>query len=53
MFNPGDYVCHKKFPEEFGLGIVKENDGNGKLLVLWEDEFGEQFEAYIDESEVE
>ena len=53
MFKVGDQVCHKYYPEEYGLGIVKDNDGNGFLLVVWENEFGEQWEESVLESEVE
>ncbi len=53
MFKVGDQVCHKYYPEEYGLGIVKDNDGNGFVLVAWENEFGEHWEEAVPESEVE
>ena len=53
MFKVGEYVCHKYNSEEYGLGIIKDNDGNGFVLVAWENEFGEQWEEAVLESEVE
>ena len=53
MFKVGEYVCHKYYPEEYGLGIVKDNNRNGSVLVAWENEFGEQWEEEILESESE
>lgn len=37
----GSYVCHAKFPEEFGLGVIQEKLSNGKFVVKWEDQFSE------------
>ena len=51
MFKAGEQVCHKYYPEEYGLGIVKDNDGNGFVLVSWENEFGEQWDEAVAESE--
>lgn len=53
MFKVGEQVCHKFYPEEYGLGIVKECDGKGFVLVAWENEFGEQWEEAVPASEIE
>ena len=53
MFKVGEQVCHKYFVEEYGLGIVKDNDGKGSVLVAWENEFGEQWEETVSELDIE
>lgn len=39
-FYKDEYVCHKKFPEEYGLGIVLEALPDNQYKVEWTDEFG-------------
>lgn len=39
-FYKDEYVCHKKFPEEYGLGIVLEALPDNQYKVEWRDEFG-------------
>ena len=52
MFKVGEQVCHSRFPEEYGLGIMKKIEGDN-VVVLWEDEFGTQWEETVDISDIE
>lgn len=53
MFKPGEQVCHKYFPEEYGLGIIIDYDKDNTFLVSWENEFGESWEELMSESVLE
>jgi hypothetical protein len=52
MRKVGEYVSHTKCPEEYGIGIVKDNIKSGFILVKWENEFGETWEEEMQESEL-
>lgn len=53
MLNIGDYVNHIKFPEEFGLGIIKEVLPDNRYKVEWQNEFGDIEISTHDENELE
>ena len=52
MFKVNDFVNHKKFPEEYGLGIITKIEKD-KITVLWEDEFGKKWEEVMEATELE
>lgn len=52
MFKIGDQVCHKYFPEEYGLGII-QNVYDESVTVMWENEFGSLWVETVDISDIE